>query len=215
MKSYYILRGDLQQGPFSLGQLKEMRLRPTVPVWTEGLEAWVQAQTLPELHAAIFLNPSFNTEKSAPRTMLTRFWKRMLSGIFVLIAGYFLFAFTGSGQSTSAATPELTDAQRDAAIIEKEMSNPSDHLSGRLRWKAGKGTEIIVEGSLINTAILANFRNPQLQITALSKDGQVLETKSHTVEGLLEAGSMVEYSCKFKTGKKPASVKAVVVSASK
>lgn len=212
MKNYYILRGDLQQGPFSLGQLKDMRLRPTVPVWTEGLEAWVQAQTLSELHAAIFLSSSFNATKSESKSLIARFWKKILAGVAVLIVGYFLLAFTGSGQTASvAAVTEKTEEERNAELVKKEKADPSAHISGRLSWKAGRSNEIIVEGTLINTAILADYKDPQLSITTFSKDGQLLDTKSFTVTGLLQAGKMVEYSCKFKTGKKPANVKAVVV----
>ncbi len=49
MDKYWIIIKDLQKGPYTLEQLKEMSLSPQTPVWREGLVYWTRAYDVDEL----------------------------------------------------------------------------------------------------------------------------------------------------------------------
>ena len=54
MKSYFIRQDNKPQGPYSIDQLKEMKLNPAVLVWVEGLKQWIKALEIPELQQELF-----------------------------------------------------------------------------------------------------------------------------------------------------------------
>ncbi len=58
MKSYYLLDGETQLGPFSLKELKAMPLTPNSRVWDQDEKDWVRAADLKELR---FLFPQANS----------------------------------------------------------------------------------------------------------------------------------------------------------
>lgn len=47
--NYWVIIDGIQQGPYSLIQVREMHLRPDTPVWCTGMPDWVSAAELPEL----------------------------------------------------------------------------------------------------------------------------------------------------------------------
>jgi hypothetical protein len=49
MNFFYIITNDLQQGPFSLDELKEKSIQKDTLVWTEGMKEWQQAVNIEEL----------------------------------------------------------------------------------------------------------------------------------------------------------------------
>lgn len=49
-KTYYMIIGGQQTGPYERGELIYAGLTPDTPVWREGLENWVKASSLPELN---------------------------------------------------------------------------------------------------------------------------------------------------------------------
>src|SRR5262245_31649241 len=60
MKSYFIRQDNKPQGPYSIDQLKEMKLNPAVLVWAEGLKQWIKALEIPELQQELFpIAPQF------------------------------------------------------------------------------------------------------------------------------------------------------------
>src|SRR5262245_52214722 len=66
MKSYFIRQDNKPQGPYSIDQLKEMKLNPGVLVWVEGLKQWIKALEIPELQQELFPPvPQFATHASS------------------------------------------------------------------------------------------------------------------------------------------------------
>lgn len=47
--NYWVIIDGIEQGPFSLIQVREMHLSPATPVWCTGMPDWVTAAELPEL----------------------------------------------------------------------------------------------------------------------------------------------------------------------
>lgn len=67
---YYSIDGAAQRGPVSKDQLRAMGLSPRALVWREGLPAWVEAQSVPEL-ADLFFAPQVDPvaqPSSSPQT---------------------------------------------------------------------------------------------------------------------------------------------------
>lgn len=55
-KMYFIVIDSQKQGPYSKEELIEMRISPSTLVWFEGLENWVEARQIEELHAVFQYN---------------------------------------------------------------------------------------------------------------------------------------------------------------
>ncbi len=49
MRNYYANLGDIQEGPFSLDELKLKKITKETMVWYEGLEEWIAASNVEEL----------------------------------------------------------------------------------------------------------------------------------------------------------------------
>src|SRR3954451_25253642 len=54
---YYYAEGEVQKGPFSLGDLARQGLKPGMLVWRDGMSEWQRAEALPELQA-LFAAPA-------------------------------------------------------------------------------------------------------------------------------------------------------------
>src|SRR5262245_34901052 len=65
MKSYFIRQDNKPQGPYSIDQLREMKLNPAVLVWVEGLKQWIKALEIPELQQELFPpTPQYSAQMS-------------------------------------------------------------------------------------------------------------------------------------------------------
>ncbi len=53
-KTYFIIRDNTQQGPFSLEELREQGITSATMVWTEGMPQWAPAWQVDELKAIIY-----------------------------------------------------------------------------------------------------------------------------------------------------------------
>lgn len=75
---YFILEGDIQQGPFTLDELKQIPLMPRTKVWHSGLAKWTKAAALPELQEAMSLFPP--EERSGRKWIVTMVVLLVLAG---------------------------------------------------------------------------------------------------------------------------------------
>lgn len=57
MQKFYIHKDDQQQGPFSLEELKELKITRETPIWYEGAESWKNANEIEELKALFKSTP--------------------------------------------------------------------------------------------------------------------------------------------------------------
>src|SRR6185436_220512 len=67
MKSYYLLDGETQLGPFSLKELKAKSLTPNSRVWDQDEKDWVRAADLKELRSLFPKETSFSSETVFPK----------------------------------------------------------------------------------------------------------------------------------------------------
>lgn len=57
---YFILEGDIQQGPFTLNELQHLPVTPQTKIWHTGLSKWTKASSVPELQDTLALLPPEN-----------------------------------------------------------------------------------------------------------------------------------------------------------
>lgn len=51
---YFIITNDIQQGPFSIDELRARRIASDTLVWAEGMAQWAPAWQVPELRAVVY-----------------------------------------------------------------------------------------------------------------------------------------------------------------
>ena len=83
MKSYFIRQDNKPQGPYSIDQLKEMKLSPAVLVWAEGIKQWIKALEMPELQQELFpTSPRSVSKYTTTETNTTEFSGEKKGGAF-------------------------------------------------------------------------------------------------------------------------------------
>lgn len=85
MKWFIINDKGLQEGPYSLEDLKKQRIKGSSQVWREGMPVWKKAEELNEL---INILPEVNSLKRSPKRQVN---KIKTDGYFLLISGIYLF----------------------------------------------------------------------------------------------------------------------------
>jgi hypothetical protein len=245
MKSYFIRQDNKPQGPYSLDQLKEMKLNPAVLVWAEGLKQWIKALEIPELHQELFptppqsaaknsasgiKTPEFTREKKA--NAFAKNVKTFLAVIALIIATLLLIELKKSKTHSAAAVKTVNQPIQTAANQtalnqsiktspqvrkddrEKEVENPVAFIKGQISWRKNLVGSMVLEGTLSNTATLANFKDPVILVTWLSKSNESIGTTQYSVNKYLPAGETISYKLKVSAPSKIADVRMSVVSAS-
>ncbi len=243
MKSYFIRQDNKPQGPYSIDQLKEMKLKPTVLVWVEGLKQWIKALEIPELQQELFSPaPQFAAHVSPAAVnngvlrsrkkyfALLKNLKTILAVIALIIATLLLIELkrskprsaTAKNESveTSAALNQtsLSQATKASSQAKKddrqlEMGNPAAYIKSEISWRKNLVGNVVLEGTLRSVATLATFKDPVLLVTWLSKSNENLGSKQYTVDKELKAGETITFKIKVSAPSKIGDVRATVVSA--
>ncbi len=150
-------------------------------------------------------------------------WKTILAVIAVTITGFLIIKLqqTETHASTVAAVSSIekkneavkTPTQLKEDRRKKEITNPASYIKTKIKWRKNLVGETVVEGNLVNIATLADFKDPVISITWLSKTNTPLATTSHPLYEYLAAKKTIPYKLKIKAPAKYASIKASVESA--
>jgi len=243
MKSYFIRQDNMPKGPYSIDQLKEMKLNPAVLVWVEGLKQWIKALEIPELQQELFPPaPQFGTQMSLSgvNTGLGRSEKKgfvalknlktILAVIALIIATLLLIELKRSKPRSATAKnenppssaaitqPSLSVATKALSQPKKderqvEIENPSAYIKSEINWRKNLVGTIVLEGTLRSVATLATFNDPVLLVTWLSKSNESLGSNQYTVDKQLKAGETISFKLKVAAPSKIGDVRATVVSA--
>ena len=243
MKSYFIRQDNKPQGPYSIDQLKEMKLSPAVLVWAEGLKQWIKVLEIPELQQELFPpTPQFATQ-TAPAGFKTneagrgkksfaflKNVKTILAVIALVIATLLLIELKKTKpHSASAKTvnvpassaisqPTLSQATKSPSQTKNddrqlETENPASYIKSEINWRKNLVGTIVLEGTLQSVASLATFKNPVLLVTWFSKTNESLGSNQYTVEKQLKAGETISFKLKVSAPSKIGDARATVVSA--
>lgn len=241
MKNYYLYQGDQQQGPYSIDQLKEMKISPAAPVWAEGLGSWIEAWQIPELQAALFATPppyipaypgSINDYESSATEKagytIGRHWKKVVGGLLVAAIILLVIKMVNSPGDKPPATSNRTAASYLPAIrpprpkteaelrnelLQREMQNPKIYISTDVTWRKNLVGETVIEGTLINNASVATFKDPVVRVTWLSKTNTVMRVSRYPVYEYIGARQSVPCKLKVHGPRKASSVSVAVESA--
>ena len=95
MKDYYYSDGLQKHGPFSMEELRGIRLSRNTMVWRSSMEKWVPAEQLPELEGSFSEEPSRSTvqESSYPNGRPPRTW--LVESILVTVFCCLPFGIAG------------------------------------------------------------------------------------------------------------------------
>ena len=69
MEEYYIAQNNKQKGPFSLEELKELKVLPTTLIWKEGMSDWIEAINVEELETLFKSTPPALPKKKGEKNI--------------------------------------------------------------------------------------------------------------------------------------------------
>lgn len=100
--NYYIGDAGHQRGPFTIDQLRAMKLAPSTLVWREGMPQWQPAHLLPELQLLLSHPTPMPYASSPAQPYNPTESKRVLAGLMGIFLGAlgihkFVLGFTGAG----------------------------------------------------------------------------------------------------------------------
>ena len=243
MKSYFIRQDNKPKGPYSIDQLREMKLNPAVLVWVEGLKQWIKALEIPELQQELFppapqagthISPSgINTGRLRSQKrgfVFLKNLKTILAVMALIIATLLLIELKKSNprsatvrnlnSPTGTAITQSTVSQATKTISQPkkderqlEIENPPAYIKSEINWRKNLLGTVVLEGTLRSVATAATFKNPVLLVTWLSKSNENLGTSQYTVDKQLKAGETISFKLKVSPPSKIGDAKATVVSA--
>lgn len=216
MKNYYLHNGTEQLGPFSLDELKDKSLTGDTPVWTSDMPDWTKAKDIPALQHLLHKTPPVFNYNSIPPVInvstsektgfrIGRFlgWTGL---VIVLISTTAFIVYqnqngsnnnTGSSLMEAFAPREKTPEELRIELAEKEKTNPTQYLVPTAKMRENFFGETIIEGSVMNNASIAVFKDIVLEISYISKTDAVIGTKQFTIYEVAEPGKWASF--KFKT----------------
>lgn len=78
----------------------------------------------------------------------------------------------------------------------RERQNPRDYLKEQGTWRENLINQTVLEGTITNSATLANFKDVILQVTWLTKTQTELKSERYAVYEYVGAGKTIEYKIK-------------------
>ena len=243
MKSYFIRQDNKPQGPYSIDQLKEMKLNPAVLVWAEGLKQWIKALEIPELQQELFPPAPQFAVHMPPAGIKTRVTgrrkkgfailknvKTVLAVIALIIATLLLIELKKSKPDSASANkaipptgtavsqPTLSQAAKTSSETKKdegqvEMENPAAYIKSEIKWRKNLVGTIVLEGTLRSVATLVTIQDPVILVTWFSKSNESLGSNQYTVDKQLKAGETISFKLKVSAPSKIGDAQVEVVSA--
>lgn len=131
MKKYYIHNGTEQQGPFSLEELKDLKINQDTMIWFEGAENWQKANEVNELREFFksIPPPIQNLNSSAPPPFIANKPKEKENNIqentskkssnYYILGGITLFLIIGIWSYNSISQQAERQNQLESELAEK------------------------------------------------------------------------------------------------
>lgn len=146
MKKYYYLYEDVQHGPVSLEELKEVNLTRDTLVWYEGIAEWTKAESLTDLNHLFVATPppppkkqesvpppipqqsktkSEQVEQKKPKSNILLF----VIGVFVLIGLIYLVQNIKSSAANQAVQAVEENKQINESLAQQEKESRQEIIS--------------------------------------------------------------------------------------
>ena len=109
--------------------------------------------------------------------------------ILLIAAGFIIYKSQNSGSSnttnsyhdSSTPTHEKTAAEVKEELKQKESENPTDYLKTNMTRRENFIDQTVIEGSIINTASTATFKDMVIEVSYLSKTKAVIAHERFTI----------------------------------
>ena len=103
-------------------------------------------------------------------------------------------ALPGLLQACSRAGSSAYTAR--AELLAQEQRAPALYLNATGTYHRPLPNQLVLEGNIVNTATMANFKDPMLAVTWYSKTGTELDTKQYPVFELVRAQCTTHFQLK-------------------
>jgi TonB family protein len=130
MKKYFLHSNGQHTGPYSVEDLRAMRITPSTPIWHEGLGSWKAASDLPELNflftttAPSFHQPQIHrqfpatsyyspADEQAEKKKSTRLILLVTGGMLTVIAVICIFAYQKVKENKEAMYERMRERERE------------------------------------------------------------------------------------------------------
>ncbi len=121
MKKYYIIKNNLQQGPFTIEELYHVNISKSTLIWAEGLDDWINADKIDELKEVFMKKPP-----AIPTSANANEDKQSLSGVLMkskaiivlMLFGVFLIFIGFEGIVKTSSRPIADDIDLHKSVIE-------------------------------------------------------------------------------------------------
>lgn len=167
-----------------------------------------QTQQQPTSQPIINQQPAITSKKKSPLKWI------VLLGIIVIAAIAFIANQNSSnGGSDNYPSIEKSPEELRQELLSKEQENASEYLKHQGTWRGNLIGQTVLEGTISNSATLANFKDVVLEVTWLTKTETELKTELYTVYEFVGASKSVSYKIKVNAPSETAGVRIGISSA--
>jgi hypothetical protein len=128
---------------------------------------------------------------------------------FVLIS----FAVTACTSSANHDRPSTKYEEKKQSLEEMERESPLKFLKVSSSYHGNLLNQSVIEGEITNKATLVGYKDINLQISFLDKEGALIEKQRHLLDEAIDAKSTNSYKIKARHVKGAESVSVDVVGA--
>jgi len=110
-----------------------------------------------------------------------------------------LLLFAGAAcNSANNQRPSAKYEEKKASLADMEQASPMKFLKISGSHRRNLLNQTVVEGEIKNNATLTTYKNIQVQMTFIDKDGSTIEKDKHSVDSEVKPGATEDF--KFKVG---------------
>lgn len=220
--NYFIHEGQIQAGPFSYDDLKVKSIKPSTPVWREGLTEWVAAAQLSEL-SGLFVsapppyNPKSSIGSNLPSSMPVSGAEKsgFIVGKYLGIGGalliILLIVLYFYNQSINRYAPSIVP---NVSYVDPEHNHPDWFLNTGGTYKQNFwGNKEEISGTITNKATHTNYKDVRIKVQFLSQTKTVISSQDYIIYQYVPYGSTQTFSLNLPKPPATESVSLGVVSA--
>ena len=115
--------------------------------------------------------------------------------------------------SANKERPSAKYEEKKASIADMERESPLKFLKISGSHRKNLVAQTVVEGEVSNSATLTAYKDVEVQLVFVDKEGSTLEKQKHTLDEEVKAGSSIDFKIKISSVKGAASVTMDIVSA--
>lgn len=167
----------------------------------------------PKEEAKTSISNSTKTKKNS--------WKIIAPFLGIAIIAFIFFANNNNSSNNSVnnslfsspQTIEKTPEELRQELLLKEQQSPSEYITHKGVWRENFWGLKVLEGTLSNSATMANFKDIVLTVTWLTKTETELKTENYTIYEYVQAGKSINYKLKVNAPSATAGVRIGIDSA--